>query len=45
MAKAMMWCYKNYSSEKIINVGSNEELSIEKIVEIISKNINLTRAE
>ena len=33
MAKAMMWCYKNYSSEKIINVGSNEELSIEKIVE------------
>ena len=41
MAKAMMWCYKNYSSEKIINVGSNEELSIEKIVEIISKNIGL----
>ena len=41
MAKAMMWCYKNYSSEKIINVGSNEELSIKEIVEIISKNIGL----
>ena len=41
MAKAMMWCYKNYSSDQIINVGSSEEMKIRDIVEIICKNIGL----
>jgi len=37
LAKALMWCYKNYSSEKILNVGSNEEVSIKNIVYFIAE--------
>lgn len=36
MAKALYYCYKNYSSSQIINVGSNEERSIKKIAFLIA---------
>ena len=45
MAKAFMWCYKNYSSSEIINVGSNEEKSIKEIVFYIADAIGLDRKE
>lgn len=45
MAKAMMWCYENYSSDEIINVGSNEELKIKQIVQIISDCIGLEASQ
>ena len=45
MAKAFMWCYKNYSSSEIINVGSNEEKSIQEIVFYIADSVGLDRKE
>ena len=45
MAKAFMWCYKNYSSSEIINVGSNEEKNIKEIVFYIADAIGLDRKE
>lgn len=45
MAKAMMWCYKNYSSDEIINVGSNEELKIKEIVNIVADNIGINKKD
>lgn len=43
MAKAFMWCYKNYSSDQMINVGSSEERSIKEIVFYIADSIGLGR--
>jgi GDP-L-fucose synthase len=41
MANAFLWCFKNYSSEKIINIGSDEERKIKEIVFYVAKAINL----
>lgn len=35
MAKAVLWCFDNYSSSKILNIGNIEELSVREIVYII----------
>lgn len=45
MAKAMMWCYKNYSSDEIINVGSNQEYKIKDIVNIVAKNLEMDKKD
>ena len=39
MANAFLWCFKNYSSEKIINIGSDEERKIKEIVFYVAKAI------
>ena len=45
MANAFMWCFNNYSSSDIINVGSNEEKSIKEIVFYVADAIGLDRKE
>jgi len=37
MANAFLWCFENYSSRAIINIGSNEEKSIREIVYYIAE--------
>ena len=36
MAKAFLWCFKNYNKKEIINVGTNEENPIKKIAFLIA---------
>ncbi len=43
MAKAFLWCFENYSSYEIINVGSSEERSIKDIVNYISESMNFDK--
>lgn len=43
MAKAFLWCFDNYSSNEIINVGSSEERTIREIVNYISESINFDK--
>lgn len=43
MAKAFLWNYKNYSSDKILNVGSTEENSIKKIAHLVADALKLDK--
>ena len=43
MANAFLWCFENYSSGNIINVGSNEERSIKDIVYYIAESMNFNK--
>jgi len=43
MANAFLWCFENYSSRDIINVGSNEEKSIKNIVYFIADSMNFNK--
>ena len=43
MANAFLWCYENYSSDTIINVGSNEEKSIREIIYYIAECMNFDK--
>ena len=45
MAKAFMWCFENYDSEKILNVGSTEENSVKDITNIIAEIINFDKSK
>ena len=45
MALAFMWCFDNYSSNKIINVGSNEELSIKEMVFIVAELMSFDKSK
>lgn len=40
MAEAILWCFKNYSSSKILNIGNNQELSVKEIVFTICEVMN-----
>jgi GDP-L-fucose synthase len=43
MAKAFVWCMLNYNDEKIINVGSTEELSVKEISFLIAEYLNVDK--
>jgi GDP-L-fucose synthase len=43
LAKAFFWCFKNYSSDEIINVGSSEEKTIKEIVNDIAECIKFKK--
>ena len=45
MAKAFLWCFKNYNSEKILNVGSTEENSVKDITYLISDIIGFDKSK
>ena len=43
MASAFLWCFENYSSSNILNVGSNEERSVKEIVYYIADSMNFNK--
>ena len=43
MANAFFWCFENYSSNTIINIGSNEERSIREIIYYIAESMNFNK--
>lgn len=44
MAKAFLWCFENYNSEKILNVGSTEENSVKDIAFMIAELIGFDKS-
>lgn len=41
IAKAFMWALENYSDSQVLNCGTNEELSIREIIEILRQYFDL----
>lgn len=45
MAKAFLWCFENYNSDKILNVGSIEENSVKEITYLIADIIGFDKSK